>query len=63
MDSLERQIIDSYQRDVARLRAERDMYKMGLERLASSECMHSPGTIDPELRMRLNYAEAILKRE
>lgn len=61
MDPIAEKLIESYERQIAELSAQRDIYRTALKRLASSEAFHSPGAIDPELRIRMNYAEATLK--
>lgn len=62
VDVAQRSLLKMLEDDVARLTAQRDLYKMALERLADSNCFHSPGMIDPELRMRMVYAKEILKK-
>lgn len=55
--------LDNLRARIKELEAQRDRYKDALERLASSEAFDLPGIIGSEVKARIEYAEAILKKE
>ena len=61
-DIVQARLDRGYQTEIAVLKAQRDTYFMALKRLASSEAFHvACSDIDPELLMRMEYADTITK--